>query len=147
MQKPLFPVILQIFGLEYNNQASLKIALVKFGHIFMKFRKLKSLHLENEKLDCHKTWDFHYISHSLFFGAKLYLQSSKCYFEFLIDVIRLDFGELFNWIQINIVFKCSHSSMLSKIGIFKNFTEFTWKHLRSVTLIKWDFSAAVFLRI
>ena len=36
-----------------HSQASLKIAFVKFGHIFMKFRKLKNLQLENKKLDCH----------------------------------------------------------------------------------------------
>ena len=49
--KPLFPVILRIFDLECHGQAPLKIAFVKFGDVFMKFRKIKSLHLENKKLD------------------------------------------------------------------------------------------------
>ena len=49
--KPHFLVILRIFDLECHGQAPLKIAFVKFGDIFMKFRKLKSLHLENKKLD------------------------------------------------------------------------------------------------
>ena len=31
------------------------VAFVKFGHVFMKFRKLVSLHMENKKLDRHKT--------------------------------------------------------------------------------------------
>ena len=35
-------------------------------------------------------------------GQKLF---SKCYSEFLIDVIRLEFGKLFNWIQIIVQFK------------------------------------------
>ena len=48
-------MILQIFDLEYHSQACIKVALVKFGLPSMKFRKLKSLHLENKKLDCPKT--------------------------------------------------------------------------------------------
>ena len=51
---PLFPVILRIRDLECQGQAPLKINFVKFGDVFMKFRKLKSLHLENKKLDRHK---------------------------------------------------------------------------------------------
>ena len=35
-------------------------------------------------------------------GQKLF---SKCYSEFLTDVIRLEFGKLFNWIQIIVQFK------------------------------------------
>ena len=53
--KPLFPLILRIFDLECHGQTSLKVAFVKFAHVFMKFRKLESLHMENKKLHCHKT--------------------------------------------------------------------------------------------
>ena len=53
--KPLFPLILQIFDLECHGQTSLKVAFVKFAHVFMKFRKLESLHMENKKLHRHKT--------------------------------------------------------------------------------------------
>ena len=53
--KLLFPVILRIFDHECHDETSLKVASVKFVHIFMKFRKLESLHLENIKLDRHKT--------------------------------------------------------------------------------------------
>ena len=52
---------------------------------------------------------FHYISHSLFFGAKFYIKFSKCYSEFLIDVVRLE----------------SLSPMFYKIGVLKNFAEFS----------------------
>ena len=53
--KPLFPVILRIFDHECHGETSLKVASVKFVHVFMKFRKLESLHQENIKLDRHKT--------------------------------------------------------------------------------------------
>ena len=53
--KPLFPLILQIFDLECHGQTSLKAAFVKFAHVFMKFRKLESFHMENEILHRHKT--------------------------------------------------------------------------------------------
>lgn len=52
--KPLLPVILQIFDLKCHGQTSVKVAFVIFGLIFIKFRKLKSLHRENKKLDLHK---------------------------------------------------------------------------------------------
>ena len=52
--KPLFPLILRIFDLECHGQTSLKVAFVKFAHVFMKFRKLESLHMENKKLHHHK---------------------------------------------------------------------------------------------
>ena len=46
---PLFPVILlRIFDLEFHCQLSLKVASVTFGHVFVKFRKLKGLHLGNK---------------------------------------------------------------------------------------------------
>ena len=48
--KPLFPLILWIFDLECHVQTSLKVAFVKFAHIFMKFRKLESLHMEKKLL-------------------------------------------------------------------------------------------------
>ena len=37
---------------------------------------------------------------------------------------------------INMVLQSSHSFLFYKIGVLKNFAEFTWKQLRSVTLIK-----------
>ena len=37
--------------------------------------------------------------------------------------------------------------MFYKMVVPKNYAEFTWKHLRSVTLIKRDFSAGVFPKI
>ena len=92
-----------------------------------------------------KLTDFHCISHIIFYEAKCY---SKCYSEYLnIIFTRLEFRKLFNLVQINMVFRSSHSSMFYKIGVLKNYAEFTWKHLRSVTLIKRDFSAGVSLRI
>ena len=36
------------------------------------------------------------------------------------DVIRLEFGKLFSWIQINIVFKSSRSSVFYKIVVLKD---------------------------
>ena len=36
-------------------KTSLKVAFVKFAHVFMKFGKLESLHMENKKLHLHKT--------------------------------------------------------------------------------------------
>ena len=42
--KPLFPVILRSFDNKYHVEISLKVASVTFVHVFMKFRKLKSLH-------------------------------------------------------------------------------------------------------
>ena len=52
--KPLVPLILQIFDLERHGETSLKVAFVKFAYVFMKFRKLESLHMENKKLHHHK---------------------------------------------------------------------------------------------
>ena len=54
----LFFVVLQIFDLECHGQTSVKVKLVMFGFVFMKFRKLKSLCWENKKLDLHKTLIF-----------------------------------------------------------------------------------------
>ena len=42
--KPLFPVILRIFDHECHVETSLKVACLKFVHVFMRYRKLKSLH-------------------------------------------------------------------------------------------------------
>ena len=53
--KPIFPLILRIFDQEYHRETSLKVASVKFIHVFVKFRKLESLLYENIKLDHHKT--------------------------------------------------------------------------------------------
>ena len=52
--KSLFPLILRFFDLECHGQTSLKVAFVKFANVFMKFRKLESLHMENKKLHHHK---------------------------------------------------------------------------------------------
>ena len=52
--KPLFPLILRISDLECHGQTSLKVAFVKFAYVFMKFRKLESLYMENT-LNRHKT--------------------------------------------------------------------------------------------
>ena len=41
--KVIFPVILRIFELESHSQTSVKVELVMFGLVFMKFRKLRSL--------------------------------------------------------------------------------------------------------
>ena len=53
--KSLFPLILRFFDLECHDQTSLKVAFVKFAKVFMKFRKLESLHMKNKKLHRHKT--------------------------------------------------------------------------------------------
>ena len=39
--KSLFPVVLQIFEPECHGQISLKTDFVKFGHVFIKFRKIE----------------------------------------------------------------------------------------------------------
>ena len=66
-------------------------------------------------------------------GRKLF---SKCYSEFLIDNIRLEFGKLFSGIQMNMVLKNSCSPMFYKLDFLKRCKEFIWKHLRSITVIK-----------
>ena len=48
--KSLFPVILRIFDHECHGETSLEFASVQFDHVFMKLRKLESLHQENIKL-------------------------------------------------------------------------------------------------
>ena len=50
-----FFVILRIFHLELHDQSSVKVELVIFGLVFMKFRKLRRLYRENKKLNLHKT--------------------------------------------------------------------------------------------
>ena len=60
--KAIFPVILRFFDLECHGQSSLKAALVIFGVVLKKFRKLKSVHRENKRLDVHKFRDFHCLS-------------------------------------------------------------------------------------
>ena len=59
----------------------------------MKFTKLKSLHLENKKLN-RSIFTSQVIRYSMW--QKLVW---KCYSEFFIDVIRLEIGKLFKWIQ------------------------------------------------
>ena len=56
--KPIFSIILQIVDLECHAEMPPKVAYVMFGLFFMKFRKLKSLHRENKKLNRHKTFLF-----------------------------------------------------------------------------------------
>ena len=60
--KAIFPVILWIFDLECHGQTSLKAALVMFGVVLKKFRKLKSVHRENKRLDFHRFRYFHCLS-------------------------------------------------------------------------------------
>ena len=47
----IFSVFLPTFYFDRYFQTSLKVASVTFGLIFMKFKKLKDLHQENEKID------------------------------------------------------------------------------------------------
>ena len=70
----IFIVILRIFVPECHGQTFVKVELVMFGLIFMKFRKLRklrSLCRENKKLDLHKTLIF-----SLFKSFPILLASS-----------------------------------------------------------------------
>ena len=78
--KPFFPVILRIFD---RDCYSFKIAFVKFGHLFLKFRKRKSLELD--------------INLSIFpiLWGKFFFKIFKMLFWMLDDVIRLEFGKLF----------------------------------------------------
>ena len=75
-------------------------------------------------------------------GQKLF---SNCYSEFSINVIWLEFGKFFNWIQMNMVFKSRCSTKIYKIGFLKKMADFTWKHLRSITLRERHSSGDVFL--
>ena len=79
----VFPITVHIFDPEYHCQASLRFAFVMLCLVFMKFRKLKSLHQENRKLNPLKSFTLQVIKYSTW--QKL---SSKCYSEFFIDVIR-----------------------------------------------------------
>ena len=62
-------------------------------------------------------------------------------------LLLLEFGKLFIWIQMNMVFKNCRLTMFYKIGFLKKFTEFIWKYLRSITLVKTDSNADAFLWI
>ena len=57
-------------------------------------------------------------------GQKLF---SKCRSEFFIDVVRLEFAKLFNWIQMNMIFKSNRPTNFYKIVFLNKFAEFTWK--------------------
>ena len=117
--KPLFPVILRIFDHEYHGETSLKVASVKFVHVFMKFRKLESLHQENIKLDHHKTVAVpgDALQEKVFSEISQNSQGNTCArvsfliklqaWAKLIDVIRLEFEKLFNSIQISMVSKAA----------------------------------------
>ena len=54
----IFLVILRILDLECHSQTSVKVELVMLALVFMKFRKLRSLFRENQKLDLYKTLNF-----------------------------------------------------------------------------------------
>ena len=84
----VFPKIVHIFDPEYHCQASLRFAFVMLCLVFMKFRKLKSLHRENRKLNPLKVFTLLVIKYSIW--QKL---PSKCYSEFFIDVIRKELGK------------------------------------------------------
>ena len=109
---------MQIFDLECHGQAPLKIVFVKFGDVFMKLWKLKSLQPENKKFDRHKNLVF-----SLHMSFPVLWISD--------DIIRLEFGKLFSWIQINMVFKSSRSSVFTK-QLFSRIL--TGKKLRQIKL-------------
>ena len=53
--KLIFLVTLRSFDLECHSQSTVKIELVTFVLVSVKFRKLRSLYRENKKLDLHKT--------------------------------------------------------------------------------------------
>ena len=53
--KLIFLVTLRSFDLECHIQSTVKIELVTFVLVSVKFRKLRSLYRENKKLDLHKT--------------------------------------------------------------------------------------------
>ena len=53
--KLIFLVTLRSFDLECHSQSTVKIELVTFVLVSVKFRKLRSLYGENKKLDLHKT--------------------------------------------------------------------------------------------
>ena len=73
-----FFVILRIFHLELHDQSSVKVELVIFGLVFMKFRKLRRLYRENKKLNLHKTQIFSLFRSSPFLWP---LQLDKSCFE------------------------------------------------------------------
>ena len=85
----VFPITVRIFDPEYHCQAYLRFAFVMLCLVFMKFRKLKSLHQENRKLHSLKTFTFKSLNNYSIW-QKL---SSKCYSEFFIDVIRKELGK------------------------------------------------------
>ena len=136
--KPLFPVILQILDLQCHVQVSLKLSLWSFATPSWNFENWKTS--TNWKTEKHIVFSLHKSFCTLW--GKNYFQN--VILRFFICVIRLEFAKLFNWIQINMVFKSSRPTKFYKKGFFKKFTEFTWKQLRSKTLINTDFSA-VFL--
>ena len=57
--------------IHFHGQVSVKIELVMYGLVFMKFRKLRNLCQDNKKLDFHKTLIF-----SLFKSFPILLASS-----------------------------------------------------------------------
>ena len=63
----IFSLILRMFDHECNGQTSVNVAFVMFGPVFIKFRKLKTTHCENKKLDIHKTYIFS-LNHPILWG-------------------------------------------------------------------------------
>ena len=55
--------------------------------------------------------------------------------------------EIVQFIQLNMVFKTSRSSMFYRIGVLKSYAVLTWKHLTPVSLIKTDFSTGTSIRV
>ena len=80
--KAIFRVVFCIFDLKCYTQTS--PWFVMFRLVFMKFRKLKSLHRENKKLDLNKISTIQFIPYSI--EQKLFWNYSK----FSIDIIRFE---------------------------------------------------------
>ena len=71
--KSIFPVILRIFDLKYQAQTSFEVGFVIFGLVFIKFRKIKSLHWENKDPDLQFQLNcFHSLCHSLYYRLNVF---------------------------------------------------------------------------
>ena len=91
------------------SQSSLSSSLVTFS---WNLENWKTSTWETKNLIAIKLSIVDCISHFLFEGAKII---SKCYSEFWIDIILIDIRKLFNWIQINMIFKRSCSVFTKKV--------------------------------
>ena len=111
--KPIFPLILWFFDLEYYGQTSFKVAFVMFGLFSMKFRKLKSLHWESQKnLNSIKLrfWVIHYTM-----GLKLF---SKYFSKFLMTSSDWNLGKVY-WYYLLVL--DSWSILCNIVGTAKQF--------------------------